>query len=111
MTEVVALTLLVVTAAPVPAGPLPDVGPVDGNQAAQFAWVVDQLVQQIARSSAREVSESALIEGAIRRLHDEVGLAVPEGTLAAIRKGDLVERPRILREARIALGNHPKLQG
>jgi C-terminal processing protease CtpA/Prc len=88
---------------------------VDRFQAQQFAQVVDNLAQQVAAMYVKQLDENhperVLLEAAIRGLYDEVGLPVPEATLAEMRRATPQTRVQVLAEARIALGNDPKLSG
>ncbi len=113
MNGIVILALLAAPAAPVPVGPGKPAasGEVDRNQAFQFAGMVDRLAQQVVAMYVKEVSENALLEGAIRGLFAEAGKPVPAETLAEIHKATAGNRVQILADARVALGNHPNLTG
>ena len=112
--------LLVATALFAPASPVPvpagqgQGGNVDRNQAQNFARVVYQLAMQVRDRYAEEKKEhdKQLIEGAIRGLYEAAGVEMPEKVKAAIRQASgptqLIE---VLTDARVRLGNDPKLSG
>jgi C-terminal processing protease CtpA/Prc len=116
--NLVALTLLLAPAAPVPVPPIggTPAGGVNEHQAQQFATLVDALAQQVAAIYVRKLDdthpERVLLEAAIRGLYDEVGQAVPESVATEIRQvNHSLDRIQLLKKVRIQLGNHPKLAG
>jgi C-terminal processing protease CtpA/Prc len=117
MTGLVALSLLVAPAAPVPAVPPPArsvTGSVDRNQALTFARMVYNLADQVAATYVIEKRnhQRLLIEGAIRGLYDEVGQTVPDNVATALnRTNNSTEMVELLADVRVALGNHPNLSG
>src|SRR5262245_58604808 len=122
MTGFAVLAVLAAPAAPVPAAPPPPaaVGNVDRNQAEQFARLVYNLAEQVARDFVIEKKDHVreLIEGAVRGLYDEVGQAVPDGVKAAIARAGsdpnsnaVTDLVNVLIDARVALGNHANLSG
>jgi hypothetical protein len=115
MNGIVVCTLLTVCAAPVPVGPpAPSHGRVDRYQAQNFATSVYRLADQIAVLYAVEKKNhpKELMEAAVRGLYEEVGKDVPDDVKAALaRSNNSNELITALAEARIALGNDPKLAG
>jgi len=115
MTGIVALTLLLVPAAPVPAPPpKPAAGFVDRNQALQFSRLVYQLADQVAVNYVIEKQnhQKELMESAVRGLYDELGQSVPDNVKAALaRANTAVELVDTLADVRVLLGDNPKLAG
>ena len=115
MTSSILCALLLVAAGPVPPGlKAPPASPnLNSTQVNQFASLVDSLIQRVHETYVKKtVTEKDLLAGAIRGLYDEVGLPVPDKVTAAIAKANLqVARTEVLREARMLLGDHPKLAG
>lgn len=114
MNGLIMAAAIVAAGAPVPATPKPQpTGTIDRSQAITFAGVVDSLARRVMTQTVKiGVTENDLIAGAITGLYDEVGLPVPEAVKTAVRDASatftLVE---LLAEARMQLGNHPKLAG
>jgi carboxyl-terminal processing protease len=116
MNGLLVFTALLAPAAPVPAEPGTPKGAagVDRYQAENFARVVYQLAQQVKTRYVVEKKEhdKELIEGAIRGLYDEAGLAVPEKVKAAVAQASgSTQLITVLTDARVLLGNHPSLTG
>lgn len=100
-------------AEPVPGvPPAAKVEPVDRGQAVNFAYIVTQLAARIEDEYTREVKLNALVEGAVRGLHEEAGVPVSEDLLRKVQQaGDHTELVNLLVEARMRLGNVPQLSG
>ncbi|HSQ54251.1 MAG TPA: PDZ domain-containing protein, partial [Gemmata sp.] len=116
MNGIIVITALLAPASPVPAksGTTPAGQGVDRNQALTFARMVYQLAMQATVHYAVEKKnhDRELIESAIRGLHEAAGVPVPEKVAAAVRRAagptELIE---VLADARVLLGNNPKLTG
>lgn len=99
---------------PVPGGPPPanKVEAVDRGQAVNFAYIVTQLAARIEDEYARDVKMKDLVAGALRGLHEEAGVPVPDELLRKVQQsGDHTELVNLLVEARMRLGNIPQLSG
>jgi carboxyl-terminal processing protease len=108
------LTVLVAAGAPVPEPPKvrPTVS-VDRYQAENFARLVDMVAIEVKRKSAMEgLTEKELIAGAIQGLYEEIGLPVPDSIKEEVQQAkSAFALMDALANARIQLGNHPKLAG
>ena len=105
--------ILLTLAAPVPVPRPALVAPADRTQANQFGSMIYSVAQTVRGTYYLEVGMKDLLAGAIRGLHDEAGLKLPEDVLQAIdRAGDnSTEMLNLLIETRIRLGNLPALAG
>lgn len=104
--------LLLAPAAPVPPAPPAKVEPADRQRAIEFAHQVHQTAQKILEVYARPVEMKEMIAGAVRGLHDEAGIAVPDELLQSIRQTkNTTELLNLLIDARVRLGNTPRLSG
>lgn len=114
MNGIVVATVLLTAGAPVPGSPpASSGGTVDRYQAQTFARIVYALAFQVKDHTASEgVTDRALIAAAIRGLYEEVHSTVPENLADRIQDADsssaLVD---ILTNARVQLGNDPRLAG
>ncbi len=105
-------SILLAPAAPVPVPPPALVSPADRTQANQFGSMIFNTAQTVRGTYYLEVGMKEMLAGAIRGLHDEAGLKIPEDVLQAIdRAGDNNEMLNLLIETRIRLGNLPALAG
>lgn len=113
MNGMVVFALLVAPGAPVPLAPPPrPAANVDRAQAMNLARTVEGMAQQVIRDFVREVTLKDLIGGAIRGLHDEAGVTVPDAVTATLaRAHSATELVELLADARVLLGNHPNLAG
>lgn len=105
--------LVLAPAAPAPAPAPPAAGPgVTRAEAVAFARLVYGLATQVSERYVRPVEIGDLIDGAIRGLYDEAGVAVPDATRRAARRtADAGERMTLLADVRLALGRSPVLTG
>ncbi|MBA4066344.1 MAG: hypothetical protein C0501_22040 [Isosphaera sp.] len=114
MTGLAVAALLAAPAAPVPGGPVPPpaAGAVDRSQAHAFAHAVYNLATQLERDYVRKVTTKELMAAAARGLYEEAGVPVPDAVADAVTRA---EHPPLqieaLIDARLRLGNHPKLTG
>jgi carboxyl-terminal processing protease len=108
------VTAMIAVGNPVPVAPKDQPnGAVDRNTADSFARMVDMLALNVKEHSVKEsVTEKELIEGAIRGLYEEVGLTVPDAVKDEVQKAkDSYALVAILANARVRLGDNPKLAG
>lgn len=116
MIGLILCSAMLAPAAPVPAGPpVPPAPPgkLDQVQLNQFANFIENLAFHVKNNYVKPtITEKELLEGAIRGLYEEVGLPVPEKVKTAIQNtGSSMSRSELLKEVRVALGNHPRLAG
>ncbi len=119
MTGIVVSLLL---APAMPTAPVPPVitakpvanGVVNRNEAQNFAQSVYRLADQVAAIYVLEKKDHVreLMSAAARGLYEEVGQAVPDAVAATIANANSVpDMVQALADARILLGDNPKLSG
>jgi C-terminal processing protease CtpA/Prc len=107
MVGVATVGFVMLAPASAPGGP-----DVDRGQAVAFANVVVSLAARIQFEYAHEVPMADLIGGAVRGLHEEAGVAVPDDLARAIRgAGGQTDWVTLLADARVRLGSQPALAG
>ncbi len=104
--------VLLAPTAPVPAQPPVPAPKADRFKAEEFARVVYQVADQVALRYIKPVEMKELIDGAIRGMYEECGLAVPDRVRDAVRAAnggtDLLQ---VLADVRVLLANQPALRG
>jgi carboxyl-terminal processing protease len=104
--------LLLAPAAPVPAAAPARIEPADRQRAIEFAHQVHRTAQNVLGLTLRPVEMKEMFAGAVRGLHDEAGIAVPDELLESIRRSkNTTELLNLLADARVRLGNLPRLSG